>query len=78
MFIGKAISNETARPLNVHRDFSAEEMADRPGLVEARTGDEEQNDPRDSRREPQSRIKQFRRAESEQNRCQQQRSENAD
>jgi len=57
--------------LNVDRDFPPEQLADSPGLVEASTRDEEQNDPRDSGRETQSRIKQFCRAESEQNRCQQ-------
>src|SRR4029077_10471415 len=37
MFIGQAIPDEATRPLNVHRDFPPEQMADPPRLVEART-----------------------------------------
>jgi hypothetical protein len=71
MFIRQAITDETARSLNVHRHFPPEQMADPPRLIETRSRDEEQNDPRDSDRHTQSRIKQFRCAESEQNRRQQ-------
>ena len=71
MFVGQAIPYEAARPLNVHRHFPPKQMADPPRLIQTCTGDEEQNDPRDSQTEAQTRIKQFRRAESEQNRCQQ-------
>jgi len=48
MFIRQTITDETARPLNIHRDFPPKQIADPPRLVEARARDEEQNDPRNS------------------------------
>ena len=77
VFIGEEVSDPTARRLNVHRHFQPEQVADVPQLVEACTGYDEQHDPGNSGRHTQPRMKQFRRAETEQNCCQQQRSENA-
>src|ERR1043166_2358155 len=57
MFIRQTITDETTRPLNVHRDFPSEQMAHTPCLVQARPRDQKQSHPWDSDHNTQSRIK---------------------
>src|SRR5436309_14615257 len=77
-FIGQTITNKATGTSNIHGHLPTEPMANTPGLIEAGTRNEEQNNPWDPQDHAESWITQFRRTKSEQNRCQQQRSENAD
>ena len=57
MFVGQTITNKAAGAPNIHRHLPAEQMANTPGFIETCTRNEEQNDPRDSERYTQPRIK---------------------
>ncbi len=69
MPIGKTITDPAAWSLDVESRMPAAQMI-RLQMEQAGTRNDKKNDPRDSPRHPQTRVKQFRYAEAEKSRCQ--------
>src|SRR5947208_16718926 len=68
MPIRKPITDPAAWALDVESRMPAAQMI-RLQMEQAGTGSDKKNDPRDSPRHPQTRVKQFRYAEAEKGRC---------
>src|SRR6266480_67948 len=69
MPISKTITDPAAWSLDVESRMPAAQMI-RLQMEQAGAGSDKKNDPRDSPRHPQTRVKQFRYAETEKGRCQ--------
>src|SRR4030095_17108774 len=70
MLICETITDPTSWPLNVEGGMPATKMV-RLHMKETGAGRDKQNDPRQPSRHAQARVKEFRCAKAEQNRCQQ-------